>query len=129
MNGPTRVVFDTCAAVFFINKDERMLALEGDVAEAEKYASIITRMELYAQRNITVDTLADIDSFLADLTVIPLNGIVEKTAIEIRSKYEPKIKLPDCIVAATAIALGATCLTSDRHLLNLLWPGYTAQAV
>jgi predicted nucleic acid-binding protein len=74
MNGPTRVVFDTCAAVF-------------------------------------------------------LNGIVEKTAIELRRKSKPTIKLPDCIVAATAIVLGATCLTSDRHLLNLHWPGYTAQAL
>ncbi|MDR0709241.1 MAG: PIN domain-containing protein [Spirochaetaceae bacterium] len=129
MNGPTRVVFDTCAAVFLIDKDKRMLALEEDLAEAEKYVSIITRMELYAKRDITVDELADVDSFFADVTVIPLNGIVEKTAIEIRGKSEPKIKLPDCIIAATAIALGATCLTSDYHLLNLVWPGYTVQTI
>jgi predicted nucleic acid-binding protein len=40
-----------------------------------------------------------------------------------------KIKLPDCIIAATSIVLNAALLTDDDKLLRLTYPGYTAQPV
>ena len=40
-----------------------------------------------------------------------------------------KIKLPDCIVADTAIALNAILLTADRELLRLEWPEYKAECL
>jgi predicted nucleic acid-binding protein len=129
MNGPTRIVYDTCAATFLLRKDKRMLAIEPNLVETEKYASVITRMELYAEPNITRAKREDIDRFLADVIVIPLSDAVEDVAVEIRREFRPKLKLPDCIVAATAIALGATLLTDDAQLKNFVWPGYSVQAI
>jgi hypothetical protein len=62
-------------------------------------------------------------------TVILLDGTVEKLTVAIRRDFRPKIKLPDCIVAATAILLGATLLTDDDSLKGLVWPGYTVLAI
>jgi predicted nucleic acid-binding protein len=33
------------------------------------------------------------------------------------------MKLPDCVIAATAITLNATLLSTDSQLLRLDWPG------
>jgi predicted nucleic acid-binding protein len=48
------------------------------------------------------------------------NEAVEEEAIMIRKTT--KLKLPDCIVAATGKVLGAVLLTSDDNLLKLSWP-------
>jgi predicted nucleic acid-binding protein len=69
----------------------------------------------------------DILEFLEDLTVIPLNEIIEKKAIEIRRATS--VKLPDSIVAATSIILNAVLLTDDKHLLDLSWPGLRTQNI
>ncbi|GHT87829.1 hypothetical protein FACS1894137_15560 [Spirochaetia bacterium] len=40
-----------------------------------------------------------------------------------------KMGLPDAVIAATSIVLSATLLSNDDHLLKLVWPGYTVQAI
>jgi predicted nucleic acid-binding protein len=57
----------------------------------------------------------------AGIIIAPLDNLVEKIAVEIRRNTT--IKLPDCIVAATAIALDAVLLTDDQCLKKLVWPG------
>jgi predicted nucleic acid-binding protein len=125
MNG-NRYVLDTCAGIFLLNNDDS-LSLQNDLEEAEKYVSVINRMELFAKPNITPKEEAEINEFLADTTVIPLDPIVEQEAINMRRAT--KVKLPDCIVAATAIVLGATLITGDDSLLKLKWAGYTVRPI
>jgi predicted nucleic acid-binding protein len=131
MNGSkvpgAKFVFDTCAAVFLLDNDERMLSIQQEWENMEKYVSVINRMELRAKPGITESEVQKIKTFLAYTTVIPLNEAVEGIAVKIRS--ETKIKLPDCIVAATAVVLNAILLTDDPHLKRLSWPGYTVQAI
>jgi predicted nucleic acid-binding protein len=129
MNGPTdrKYVFDTCAATFLVKDDKRMLDLLPDMEAGDWYVSVITRMELYAEPHMSTDKLTKVDRFLGYATVILLDDAVEKVAVDIRRDVRPKIKLPDCIVAATAIGLGATLLTDDTSLKALVWPGYTVQ--
>jgi predicted nucleic acid-binding protein len=129
MNGPTKYVFDTCAATFLLKKDQRMFAIKQDLAKAQKYASVITRMELHAEPGISQDKREDVDRFLTDVRVIPFYDAIEEIAVDIRANFRPKLKLPDCIIAATAIALGATLLTDDTHLKTLTWPGYSVQTI
>ncbi|GHU65796.1 hypothetical protein FACS189447_05420 [Spirochaetia bacterium] len=124
-----KYVFDTCAATFLIKEDKRMHALLPNLEAGEWYTSIITRMELRAEPGMPTKKFSDVESFIESATVIPLEGAVEKLAVAIRRDFRPKILLPDCIVAATAIVLGATLLTDDTSLKGLVWPGYTVQAV
>jgi predicted nucleic acid-binding protein len=50
-----------------------------------------------------------------------------KIAVEIRRTTT--VKLPDCIVAATAITLDAILLTDDHVLKKLVWPGLITLAI
>jgi predicted nucleic acid-binding protein len=70
------------------------------------------------------DEEQSIREFLDDLIVVPLDEAVEQAAIAIRCATS--VKLPDCIIAATAIVLDAVLLTDDDQLLHLAWPGLRA---
>ena len=126
MNG-TNVVFDTCAIIKLLDRQYDINELGINIDESQFFTSVITRMELLSKRNMSSDEKQDIIDFLGDLTVIPLDENVELTAIEIRRATS--VKLPDCIVAATSIALNAIFLTDDDQLLNLSWTGLRAQNI
>jgi predicted nucleic acid-binding protein len=48
-----------------------------------------------------------------DYEVIDVNGEIAKTSAELRSKYD--MSMADSIIAATAFALKATCVSDDPH--------------
>jgi predicted nucleic acid-binding protein len=120
----TNVVFDTCAVIKLLNRQYDLLTLGIDVDGARLLTSVIVRMELLAKPNLPVNEERSILEFLNDLTVVPLDESVERKAVEIRRATSTK--LPDCIIAATAILLNATLLTDDDDLLRLSWPGLQA---
>jgi predicted nucleic acid-binding protein len=87
------------------------------------FASVITEMELLACPNLRPEDEQAIRSFLKDVTVIPLVDSIKDEATAIRRFGKPCPKLPDAIIAATAVLLGATLVTDDAKLLKLDWPG------
>ena len=58
-----------------------------------------------------------IRDFLSDIPVTNLTQSVKHDAMNLRKRFG--LKLPDAIVAATALALEATLLTNDQRLLAL----------
>lgn len=56
-------------------------------------------------------------AFLADIAVSELTPAIKSHAVDLRKRYN--LKLPDAIVAATALALEATPLTNDQRLLGV----------
>jgi predicted nucleic acid-binding protein len=126
MNG-TNIVFDTCAIVKLLDQQYDLATLGININEARFLTSVIVRMELLAKPNLSANEELDIRNFLDDLVVVPIDDTVEQKAIEIRRATSTK--LPDSIVAATAIALNATLLTDDLRLLKLSWPGFQAQGI
>jgi predicted nucleic acid-binding protein len=53
-----------------------------------------------------------------------ISVITEHEAIHIRREGFPRLKLPDAIIAATAVVLEAQFITTDDKLLRLVWPGF-----
>ena len=80
--------------------------------------SAITRMELLGFHGITREEESLIRQKLDRLTYLPLNGNIENVVIELRQSR--KIKLPDAIIAATALYSGIELLTLDQHLLSVI---------
>jgi predicted nucleic acid-binding protein len=124
MNG-NKIVLDTNTIINYLN-DKITLPRDED---AEFFISVITELELFSKPAITPDEESKIRGFLNEnLTVVNIDRLIKNETIAIRRST--KIKLPDCIIAATAIVLNATLLTHDTgDLLPLVWPGYNARDI
>jgi predicted nucleic acid-binding protein len=122
MNGLTeeRSVPDTNWAIDFTDGKTAKLP------EGNLFVSIITEMELLAAPVMTPDKEQRRRDFLNELTIIPLNEEIKHEAIRMRRYGTPRLKLPDAIIAATAVVLDATLVTNDSAMLKLSWPGLTA---
>ena len=78
----------------------------------------VTRMELLGFHGIAADEIALIERKLACMTYLALNRHIEDEAI--RLKQWRKIKLPDAIIAATALTNHIALLTLDQHLHDVM---------
>lgn len=119
MNG--KFLLDTNVVIDFLNGRAGLEGLGDRLAAAERFTSVITRMELLSFGRLTADAEKLVTDFLANLTVISLDDKIEHAAIALRRAT--RLKLPGAIVAATAWAGGLVLLTSDQQMLNLNWPG------
>ena len=73
--------------------------------------SIITRIELFCKAGISADELDKLNRFLPQAIVYQLTEELALTTIDIRLKYN--IKLPDAIIAATALCNNLTLVTRN----------------
>ncbi len=85
---------------------------------AECGYSSITRMELLGFHGISPEEESLITQKLDRLTYLPLTRAIENEAISMRQSR--KMKLPDAVIAATALCTGVELLTLDKHLLSVM---------
>ena len=81
------------------------------VDSVESRISVITRMELLAWSGSTEAQTAILQSFINTSVVYQLEESTILKAIEIRKQF--KVKLPDAIIAATALVNGLVLITSN----------------
>lgn len=79
--------------------------------------SVITEMELLSYPLIKKEEEQNIQSFLSHITIIGLTEIVKENTIHLRKKY--KLKLPDAIIAATALSFNLILFTNDKGLFKI----------
>ena len=84
-------------------------------AEATLVVSVVSRMELLSFPGLTSDEETVVREFLDCVTVAPLD--IELEAAAIRLRRSRRLRLPDAIVAATALRTGGKLVTGDRQLL------------
>ena len=74
--------------------------------------SVITQIELFASPNSSSDELLRLKQFVEAATIFNVidDAIVQQT---IAVRLQKKIKMPDAIIAATALAHGLTLLTRN----------------
>lgn len=77
------------------------------------YISIITGMELLSYKNITLKEKQIIKAFLSEFVVLNIDDEIKNLTIE--TKKISHLKLPDSIIAATALALNVPFATSDKQ--------------
>jgi len=80
--------------------------------------SAVTRMELLAYPGITNDEERLITDRLSKFTYLAITSEVEDLAISLRRTRQ--VKLPDALVAGTALHHGLELLTLDRALLAIV---------
>ena len=115
-----KTVLDTNAILYFLGGK-----LAHPLPVAQYFISIISEMELLSYPSLDEPAQARIEELLSKVSVIGLDEEVKNLAIRLRRQHS--LKLPDAIVAATALSLGASLLTNDSKLLQL--PGLSSKAL
>jgi len=87
------------------------------------FVSVISEMELLSYPSLDEAAFAQVRGFLAEVTVVDLTEEVREIAIRLRRQH--MVKLPDAIVAGTALSLRADLITNDTKLLRV--PGLSCQ--
>jgi predicted nucleic acid-binding protein len=122
MNGTETLVLDTNAAIKILDDKEKSRFLDEAFPNNEKVVSLVTQIELLGYPDITEEADELIRSFLDDIVIILPDVEIVETAIQIRRKRST-LKLPDAVIAATAIALNAVLVPNDNDILRFAFPG------
>lgn len=106
------VVLDTNIVLYHLGD-----ALAESLPDGPYAVSIISEMELLSYPSLTTDEERRIRELLARVDVVELSANVRAAAIQIRRVH--RLKLPDAIIAGTALAHDLELLTNDRRMSHL----------
>jgi tRNA(fMet)-specific endonuclease VapC len=117
MNG-NRLLLDTNAIVALLRGNQQVLQLAGTAQWIG--TSIVSEIEFLCFSGLTQPDRDLFEQFLNRIEVVGLGSdareLVDRT-IEIRRRFG--IKIPDAIVAATAITRSARLVTADKQLAKI----------
>jgi predicted nucleic acid-binding protein len=113
MNG-NNILIDTNIALYLLSGDSLLAEL---LENKNVYVSFITELELLGFKDINEIEKQLIEDFLKDCIIIDLNEAIKIGTIKL--KQSKRIKLPDAIVAATAIYLNIPLMSADTGFENI----------
>ncbi len=113
MNGNS-VILDTNIVLYLLTGDQVLSEL---LNQKKLYLSFISQLELLGFRGITLKQQTEINKFIQECIVIDINEEIKQEVISLRKKS--KLKLPDCIVLATARFLSLPLITSDQDFKSI----------
>lgn len=116
----TRCLLDTNVVIGLLKQHTAAIALiESHQLDLNQVAiSQITRMELLGYPSLPKEEERQILGFLQSCRVLVIDETVEQCAIQLRRSGS--CKLPDAIIAATALVHQLTLLTLDERLSTLV---------
>ena len=117
---PKSVFFDSNAIINFSNKKPDAFDLNALILSHKCATSFIVKLETLGFSGLTEKTKIIILDLLSKFPILPMNDAIEAETIKIR--HCTKLKLPDAIIAATAVVIGAEVVTADTHFLKCAYP-------
>ncbi|MCB0773851.1 MAG: type II toxin-antitoxin system VapC family toxin [Flavobacteriales bacterium] len=110
----SRLLLDTKVALYLLRGDRSAAdAIQGQ----EVHISFITRMELLSKPGMTRTETRQVEAFADEWPMVELNRAIMDHAILLRREH--RIKIPDAIIAATAIFMNVPLLTVDTGFIRL----------
>ena len=100
----SNVIIDFCNGKLSNNGKQFLETVEPEI-------SIITNIELFATKNISEQEFVLLEKFVAITIIHPVTVDLVRSTIDIRQAY--KLKLPDAIIAATAIVFDLVLLSRN----------------
>jgi hypothetical protein len=87
------------------------------IVDEEPIVSVLTKIETLGFNFKTVEQQTIIETFINNSNILELNNEIVNKTIELRKSK--KIKLPDAIIAATAIVHQLTLISSDSDFNDI----------
>lgn len=112
--GKPGYLIDTNAVIDYLGEaiPSQGLAFMDEIIDKNYSISVISRIELYAFSKLSIKDKETLDIFTAQASVLNLSEEVVAETIEIRKTY--KTKLPDAIIAATALSYKLILITRNK---------------
>jgi len=111
-----KYVWDTNTAIYYLQQQFSLFAekfIDDLLKEESPIISAITEIELLCWKTATEKDLEVLNDFINDSLVIELEQQVKLKTAEIRKTY--RIKLPDAIIAATALVYELTLVSRNTE--------------
>ena len=109
-----KYLWDTNTAIYYLQQQFPTSAekfIDDLLKEESPTISVITEIELLCWKTATEKDLDVLNGFIKDALVIELEQSIKLKTAEIRKVH--RIKLPDAIIAATAMVYGLILLTRN----------------
>ncbi len=113
MNG-TKVLADTNV---FINLSEGKGNIQPHLIDKDVCISVISEIELLGWYKISELDISFFKSIFEDCFMVDVEPGIKNITISLKQKH--RIKLPDAIIASTAIFLGIPLITFDKGFANI----------
>ena len=114
-------LWDTNTAIYYLQQQFPPAAekfIDSLLKDEQPAISAITEIELLCWKTATQKDVELLQSFINDAFVIELEQPIKLKTSELRKAY--KIKLPDAIIAATALVYGLTLISrNDGDFKNI----------
>lgn len=110
----TKVLADTNV---FINLSEGKGSIEPHIVGKDVYLSVVSEIEILGWHNISETDEAYFEMLIGDCFLIELTPAIKHRSIRLKQKH--RIKLPDAIIAATALFLDMPLLTFDTDFARI----------
>ena len=110
----TRFLLDTNSVIYYLDNalpKSAMIFLDKTL-DIEANISVISKIELLGWQIPTNVSIEPMRNFVNIATILPLNELVVQKAIDIRQVK--KIKLPDAIIAATALVHNLELISRNK---------------
>lgn len=112
-------LWDTNTAIYFLQQlfsKEAEDFMDNILKESIPAISAITEIELLCWKTATNKDITVLKNFIADCFVFELEQDIKNKTAELRKVYA--IKLPDAIIAATALVNGLTLISRNTKDFN-----------
>lgn len=107
-----KAVLDTNAVIYL-----QRGVLADSLPKGEYFISIITEMELLSYPELDEAQHAWLTKFINEIETVGIDEEIKQAAILLRRQY--RLKLPDAIIAATAIVRDAVLYSNDAGLSDI----------
>jgi predicted nucleic acid-binding protein len=115
VNYEDRILVDTNIIIYVLHGNRELASL---IHSKYAYLSVIAELELLSFPKIDKKEEFVIQSFIKEMNLVGLNEVIKRETIRLRRTYG--LKLPDSIVAATALYLNCPLITADSDFSRVV---------